>query len=142
MYFDPCYKTFKSVEAAKMLFDEIGFFSDDFDCQIINPPRLNSKNIKSDFVTEENRNKSAIIKFDSIKNFKYEYGKVFNNLKSNPVPKYYEEKVSYNDYGIIKKEQEKVELKKIENEDIFTREKNNFVKEDVILNIMKKLNKN
>jgi len=113
-----------------------------YDCQIINAARLNFKNITTDFVTEENRNNSSIIKFDSVKNFRNEYRKVFNNLKKNQVPKYSEERVTYSDYGIITKEQEKVKVERDHSDDIFSRDRNNFVKEDVILNIMKKLKKN
>lgn len=116
--------------------------AENYECQVINVPRLNLKNFKSDLVTEENRNRSSIIKFDSVNTFKNEYRNVFSNLKNNPVPVYSEDKVIYTDYGVITKDQEKVKVIKNENDDIFSRDRNDFVKEDVILNIMKKLNKN
>lgn len=120
----------------------MNLLAENYECQIINAPRLNLKDLKSEFLTEENRNSSSIIKFDSVKNFKFEYSKVFTNLKKNPVPSYSEEKITYNDYGLITKEQEKLKVTRDLNEDIFSRDRDNFVKEDVILNIMKKLNKN
>jgi len=63
-------------------------------------------------------------------------------LKKNPVPNYSEKQIKYSDYGVIVKEQEKVSVTKNETDDIFSRDRNNFVKDDVILNIMKKINKN
>lgn len=63
-------------------------------------------------------------------------------MKKNPVPNYSEKQIKYSDYGVIVKEQEKVSVTKNETDDIFSRDRNNFVKDDVILNIMKKINKN
>lgn len=63
-------------------------------------------------------------------------------MKNKPVPVYSEESYSYNDYGVIIKEQKKIKVTEFETNDIFSRDRNNYVKEDVLLNIMKKLNKN
>ena len=117
-------------------------FAKNMECQIVNVPRMRTNEYKNDFITENNRNNSSIIKFDSIKNFNHEYSKVFKNLKNNPVPIYSEGKAIYNDYGVLVKEQEKVKVVKNEADDVFSRDRNNFVKEDIIMNIMKKLNKN
>ena len=124
------------------MFDNIKNFSEYYEFQIINSPRIRTESFKEEMISEENRKYSSIIKFDSVKDFKYEYNKVFKNLKKNPVPSYSEKHITYSDYGIIPKDEEKINKIKIETEDIFYRDRNNFVKEDPILSIMKKLNKN
>lgn len=142
VYFDPCYKHFKNTQAAKIIFDDINFFACDVECQIVNVPRLRTKECKADFISDVNKMATSIVKFDSLDSFKYEYNNVFRGLKNNPVPVYFEETEVIDDYKTTRNQQEKAKEVKLESGDIFKRDGENYVKEDIIMNIIKKLNKN
>ena len=117
------------------------YFAKYFEIQIANVPKIRVKEIKCDPISEVNINNSSIMRFNSLKHFKNEHSHVFKNLKKNPIPTYSEEMVAYDDYVLYAKEQEKGKVIKDDNIDIFNRDRDNFVKNDILLDIMKKINK-
>lgn len=59
-----------------------------------------------------------------------------------PTPVVNKENIIYSDYGKFEDDKEKIDLDRKEVDDIFKRDGNNYVKDDIIMNILRKMNKN
>ena len=97
-------------------------------------------------VFNEYKQKTSIVKFNP-KNLKFDYNNWFGedekentNIKV-PIPSVNLEKIIYTDYGKFDDDKEKIELEKKEVGDIFKRDGTNYVKDDIIMNILRKMNK-
>ena len=94
---------------------------------------------------EELNEKTSIVKFNpSIieKDYKNWFKESEKNNLIIPKPAVDFERIIYTDYGKFDDDKEKVELDKNEVGDIFKRDGTNYVKDDILMNILRKMKKN
>ena len=99
-------------------------------------------------VFELYKKNTQIVKF-SPTNIKSDYNNWFGETEKEketinnniPIPKVNSEKIVYTDYGKFEDDKEKIDLEKKVVEDIFRRDGTNYLKDDIIMNILRKLNK-
>ena len=71
-----------------------------------------------------------------------DYKNWFAEKKKVPVPAVSLEKIAYTDYGKFDDDDEQKVMEKKDVNDIFRRDGTNYVKDDILLNLLKKMNKN
>lgn len=102
---------------------------------------MNSNLIEGDYDKENIKKNTSIVSSTPL-NLDINYKKWFiEETEKIPTPAFDFEKVIYNDYGRFDDEKEKIEISRKEVGDIFKRDGTNYVKDDIIMNILRKLNK-
>ena len=141
VFIDPMLKDIKDHNEALNLQDFLAEISESIGFQMMN--MTFEKDDKSQI--EELNEKTSIVKFNpSIieKDYKNWFKESEKNNLIIPKPAVDFERIIYTDYGKFDDDKEKVELDKNEVGDIFKRDGTNYVKDDILMNILRKMKKN